>query len=206
MIVFSLKKKNNDVEILFEDGSTIIVDYNVAVSNGIRKNDNLSEEKIKYLLDRSEINKIKKYAFRFLGIRNHSSFEIKLKLLKKNFAKELVDIAVKELIDNAFINDRNYALQYLEEKIAKGKSGPNKIESELIKRGISREIIKEIFTQIDTSYSFETALKLAVKKLKTFKEKDVTKSKQKIFLYLHSKGFDTDVISIVLNKLNYDDD
>lgn len=206
MIVASLKKKNNDVEILFEDGSTIIVDYNVVVSNGIRKNDNLSEEKIKYLLDRSEINKIKKYAFRFLSIRNHSSFEIKLKLLKKNFAKELIDIAVKELIDNAFINDRNYALQYLEEKIAKGKSGPNKIKSELIKRGISREIIKEIFTQIDTSYSLDTALKLALKKIKTLKEKDTTKSKQKIFLFLHSKGFDTEVISNVLSKLNYDDD
>jgi len=206
MIVASLKKKNNDVEILFEDGSTIIVDYNVVVSNGIRKNDNLSEEKIKYLLDRSEINKIKKYAFRFLGIRNHSSFEIKLKLLKKNFPKELVDIAVKELIDNAFINDRNYALQYLEEKIAKGKSGPNKIKSELIKRGISREIIKEIFTQVDNSYSLETAFKLALKKLKSLKETDITKSKQKIFLFLHSKGFDTEVISKVLSKLNYDND
>lgn len=206
MIVSSLKKKNSSVELFFEDGSIILVDYSIVVSNGIRRNDDLDHEKIEYLLNRSEFKKIQNYAFRFLGIRNHSSLEIKLKLFKKKFPYDLVNEAVNDLIERNILNDRQFAQQYLEEKIAKGKTGPSKIKSELIRKGISREILLDLFASVDDIQSIETALKLAIKKQKSIKEKDYKKNKQKIFYYLHTKGFDSDVISQVLNKLNLDEE
>lgn len=206
MIVSSLRKKNSIVEIYFEDGSTIKVDYNIVVSNGIRKNDNLSEDKIEYLINRSELTKIKNFAFRFLGIRNHSSFELKLKLQKKKFPPDLVNEAINELIESNIIDDRQFARQYVEEKTIKGKSGPNKINSELIRKGISRDILQELFANYDENMSLQIAEKLAVKKQKSIKEKDRKKSKQKIFLFLHSKGFDTDTITRVINKLDFNDE
>lgn len=206
MIVSSLKKKNSSVELYFEDGSSIVVDYGVVVSNGIRKNDDLSQDKIEYLLNQSELKKIQNYAFRFLGIRNHSSLEIKLKLFKKKFPRDFVNEAVNDLLDRNILNDQQFAQQYLEEKTAKGKSGPGKIKSELIRKGISREILEELFAKADNTQTIETALKLAIKKQKSIKEKDLKKSKQKIFTFLHTKGFDSDIIANVLNKLKLDDE
>ncbi|NMB81541.1 MAG: regulatory protein RecX [Ignavibacteria bacterium] len=206
MIVSSLKKKNSSVELYFEDGNSIVVDYGVVVSNGIRKNDDLSQDKIEYLLNRSELKKIQNYAFRFLGIRNHSSLEIKLKLFKKKFPHDLVNEAVNDLLDRNILNDQQFAQQYLEEKTTKGKSGPGKIKSELIRKGISREILEELFAKADNTQTIETALKLAIKKQKSIKEKDFKKSKQKIFSFLHNKGFDSDIIANVLNKLKLDDE
>lgn len=202
MIIVSLKRKNGNVEIVFDDGNVIVVDYDVVIKSGIRRSDNLNEDEIKYLINRSEINKIKKYAFRFLGIRNHSSYEIKLKLLKKKFPQDLVNEAVNELIEGNILNDFKFAEQFLEEKSAKSKFGPNKIRNDLIKKGINRKILDELFSKIDEKHSFDVALALAEKKQKTIKEKDRKKSKQKIFFYLQSKGFDIDVIYNVLNKLN----
>lgn len=206
MIVSSLKKKNSSVELFFEDGSSIVVDYGVVVSNGIRKNDDLSPNKIEYLLNRSEFKKIQNYAFRFLGLRNHSSLEIKLKLFKKKFPHDLVIEAVDDLLERNILNDRQFAQQYLEEKTAKGKYGPGKVKSELIKKGISREIIGDLFSKVDDTQTLETAFQLAVKKQKSIKEKDFKKNKQKIFYYLHTKGFDSDTITGVLKKLNLDDE
>jgi regulatory protein len=205
MIVSSLKKKNNSVEIIFEDGSVIVADYNVVVAEAIRKNDDLSEEKINYLLNRSELNKIKNYAFRFLGIRNHSSRELKLKLIKKKFPVDLIDEAISELISQNLIDDKQFAKQFLDEKLSKGKSGPNKIKAELIKKGIERKIIDELILSIDNDSSYQNALNLAMKKFRTFNEKDKKKSKQKIFNFLHTKGFDSELILSVLKEIIIDE-
>lgn len=206
MIVSSLKKKNNSVEIIFQDGSVIVADYNVVVAEAIRKNDDLSEDKIKYLLYRSELSKIKNYAFRFLGIRNHSSRELRLKLIKKKFPLELIDEAISELIANNFIDDTKFAKQFVDEKLTKGKFGPNKIKSELIRKGIERKIIDELILSIDTKSSYQNALNLARKKYHTIKEKDRNKSKQKIFNFLHTKGFDSELILSVLKEIISDDE
>lgn len=206
MIVSSLKKKNNSVEIIFVDGSVIVADYNVVVSESIRKNDDLSEEKINYLLNRSELSKIKNYAFRFLGFRNHSSRELKLKLIKKKFPVDLIDEAISDLLSKNLINDCQFAKQFLTEKLSKGKSGPNKIKAELIKKGIERNIIDKLILSIDNDSSYQNALNLAIKKFRTFNEKDKKKSKQKIFNFLHTKGFDSELILSVIKEITSDDE
>ena len=205
MIISSLQKKRNDVEIFLEDGSKISLDYHVVVDSGIRKNDVLSEDKIKYLINRSELNKIKNQAFRFLSLRNHSSHELKLKLVKKNYPRELIDDAINQLREKDFINDREFAKQFIEEKINKKKSGFYKIKSELNKKGIERELIEELLSSLDSEISLDNAFKLAKKKYAQLIQKKIDNKKlnQKIFSFLASKGFETDIILSVLNKLKF---
>lgn len=205
MIVSSLQKKRNDVEIFFEDGSKISLDYHVVLDCGIRKNDLLTEDKIKYLINRSELNKIKNQAFRFLSLRNHSSHELKLKLIKKNYPKELIDDAIEQLKVKNFINDREFARQYIDEKINKKKSGFFKIKSELNKKGIERELIEELLSSLNSQISLDIASNLAKKKYDQLIQKkiDHRKLKQKIFSFLASKGFETDIILSVFNKLKF---
>jgi regulatory protein len=206
MIVSSLKKKNNSVVVCFQDGSEIVIDYNVVVKLGVRINDQLSEDKIKLLLNRSEISKIKNYAFRFLGFRNHSSQELKLKLLKKKFSPELIAEVLNELTEKNILDDTQYAKQYLEEKLRKGKTGPNKIKSDLLRKGIKREVVDKLCLSVYADSSFQTALELAGRKILTIKEKDKRKVKQKIYFYLHNKGFESDIILAVLKKIFIDND
>ncbi|MDQ7816000.1 MAG: regulatory protein RecX [Melioribacteraceae bacterium] len=205
MIISSLQKKRNDVEIFFEDGSKISLDYHVVVDNGIHKNDFLSEDKIKYLINRSELNKIKNQAFRFLSLRNHSSHELKLKLIKKKYPRELIDDAINQLREKDFINDREFAKQYIEEKVNKKRSGFYKLKAELNKKGIERELIEELLSGLDSKISLDNAFNLAKKKYDQLiqKKNDHRKLKQKIFSFLASKGFETDIILSVLDQLKF---
>lgn len=203
MIVASLVRKGNDVEIIFDDGSGLLLDYHVVVDNGIRKNDSLSEEQINFLKDRSELNKIKHQAFRFLGLRNHSSYELKLKLLKKKFHPALIDEALQSLKEKKYLDDHKFSLQMIEEKMKKKKSGSIKIKSELKRKGISRELADQLINNLDQNQFYESAYNLARKKYDQLikKESDYRKIKQKLYSFLSLKGFGLDIITSAINRI-----
>jgi regulatory protein len=208
MRITSIRKRRSDVEISFEDQSKIILGYKVVIDNGLRRNDDLNDEGIKELLMQTEKLKIKDSAFRLLGRRAHSVFELTQKLTIKSFHKDLIDSVISDLKKNNYLNDDDFALAYAAERLSKRKSGINKIKSELIKKGVNRKSIELVLSEVDNSKSETTALELAQKKFMslTKNENDRRKIKQKIFSFLFSKGFETDTILKVVNQLKLDED
>lgn len=203
MIISSLHKKRNDVDLFFENGSKIILDYRVVIDNRLKPGDSLSEETIKYLINRSELNRIKDQAFRFLSFRHHSSHELKLKLIKKNHPKNLIEEVISELIENKYLNDYDFAKSYIEEKITRKKSGSIKLKSGLMQKGVDRNIIDNLIVNLDLQLSFDNAFLLAQKKYNQLiqKEQDKNRIRQKLFTYLINKGFENDIIMPALNRL-----
>lgn len=204
MIITSLKKKRSDVEICFDDNSKLLLDYRVVFDNGLRRNDLLNESQINIFLYRSEKHKIKDSAFRFLSRRLHSSQELRTKLIKKRFRKEIIDEVIMGLVNKNFLNDLNFAQSYLNEKISRKREGFNKVKADLIKKGIARNIIAQLIDLVDSNLLEKNAFELARKKLSFLKarETDNKKMRQKLFSFLMSKGYEIDLINIVLNKLN----
>ena len=142
MRITSIRKRRSDVEIVFEDQSKIIVGYKVVVDNGLRRNDDLTEEQINELLTQTEKLKIRDSAFRLLGRRAHSVFEISQKLARKGFRKELIEIVISDLKGNNYLNDDNFSQAFVNERLAKRKSGINKIRAELIRKGVNKKSIE----------------------------------------------------------------
>lgn len=203
MIISSLHKKRNDVDLFFEDGSKIILDYRVVIDNRLRAGDSITEETIQYLLNRSELSRIKDQAFRFLSIRHHSCQELKLKLIKKKHPENLIDEVISELIEKKYLNDYDFAKSYIDEKLTRKKYGSIKLRSGLIQKGIDRRIIDNLLINVDLQLSFDNAFLLTQKKYNQLiqKEQDKNKIKQKLFIFLMNKGFETDTIMSVLKKL-----
>ncbi len=208
MRITSIRKRRSDVEIIFEDQSKIIVAYKVVIDSGLRRNDDISNEQTKELLTQTEKLKIKDSAFRLLGRRAHSVFELTQKLTRKSFCKDLVESAVSELKKDGYLNDDSFAQAYTLERLTKRKSGINKIKSELIKKGVNRKSVESALSVIDQSSSETNAFELAEKKLKSLnkKENGIRKLKQKLFSFLFSKGFETEIIMKVLNRMKLGED
>jgi regulatory protein len=208
MIISSIRKRRNGVEVIFDDNSKILVDYRVVVDNGLRKNDDLTTEQVNKLLAQSEKLKLKDSAFRLLGMRHHSKYEIAQKLIRKGFERQGVETILNELVEKGFLNDTEFAKAYFTERQNKKRVGINKIRAELIKKGIDKKIIEDLLAVEDSSISEETAFELASKKLKSLihKESDARKIKQKISASLFSKGFDFDLIRKTIDKLNLSED
>lgn len=206
MIITSLVRKRSDVELVFDDGNKVSLDYRVVYDNGLRKNDNVSEDELKSFLYKSDLLHIRDAAFRLLARRLHSSHELKLKLIKKKYDKSIIDNVIQSLKEQNYLDDDQFAKLLAEEKSVKKKFGRNKIRAELYKKGIDKSVIDSILNNEDDKLNYDNAIFLAKKKLKLLIEKntDKRKLKEKLYSFLSGKGYDSELIMKVINNMNFD--
>jgi len=203
MKILSLVKKNNFVTVTFDNNDKLRLHYEVAVKCGLRKNDELSLEEIKSILDVEEKFNLKNSALRLVSRRPHSSFELRLKLQKKKFSKDDISEIIKDFLAKGYLSDKDFAERFIDEGIKK-KKGLMKIKAELFSKGISKEIIDNVLGKFnDEALIASNAEHLAVKKLTSlkYKELDPNQQKQKLYSYLNTKGYSSDIIRQVVNKI-----
>lgn len=203
MIVTEVRRKGNKVIVNFDNDDQIIIPYEVFVHNYLSKNDELSEKKKAELENKVELYKIKQSSYRYLSGRNHSKYEIRMKLLKKQYDKTLISTVLNDLERQNLINDEVFAKEYFNSLVRKRK-GLFKIKSDLSKKGVNREIIELTVNQNSDDILFlDSAIILSAKKLELLKKRDFSedKIKQKIYQFLVSRGFTSDIIRETINKL-----
>ena len=75
-----VKKGKNDVTIHINDDHFLILAVEVFLKSGLKKGDNLDEDRFSFLVEQNKLFHIKQKAFRLLGRRQHSVFELRTKL------------------------------------------------------------------------------------------------------------------------------
>ena len=109
------------------------------------------------------------------------------------------DFIINFLNEEGFINDERYCRSFVKGKLNLKKWGVNKIKLSLITKGIDREIIDDVLSEIDKdSYKEELVNILKNKKIN---EDDPYKRKAKLIRYAVSKGYS---INDVMEALNND--
>ena len=88
-------------------------------------------------------------ALRFLTLRAHSADELFKKLIKKH-TPESSQYAVEKCRELGFIDDVDFAERYANELIEKKKYGLSRVKTELISKGIDREIIENVLSGLET--------------------------------------------------------
>jgi regulatory protein len=97
------------------------------------------------------------------------------------------DFIVEFLQNEGFINDERYCRSYVKSKLNLKKWGVNKIKLSLITKGIDRDIIDEVFSEIDKDSYKEELINLL--KNKKINEPDPYKRKAKLIRYAIGKGY-----------------
>ncbi|MEE0944247.1 MAG: regulatory protein RecX [Clostridia bacterium] len=141
---------------------------------------------------------------RLLEFRSHSEFELKEKL--KHFGAKIEDIeqTLEFLHEYHLTDDRIYAAKLANDLSNIKKFGKHRIKAELVRRGISREIIYEVLDEIETDES-EQLLPLMEKKLGGVFDR---KSKDRAFRYFAARGYSFDDIKRAFDEISsevYDD-
>lgn len=204
-----VKRSDQSASVFFDDQTEIILSYEVILKNGLRKGDVVSESLFYLLKDENEKYFIKKKALNLIARRIHSSRELQLKLLQKRFNKKLIAEVIQNLSDNNIINDEAFAKIFVDEKSRTKHWGRSKLKGELIKRGISNDLIERVL-QSEMHDDSEHLKKLVEKKANILRKRNYTDQqlKQKLFSYLMSKGFEIDLIKKCVEILfteNYDE-
>ena len=124
-------------------------------------------------------------ALDILSRREHSAYELKLKLHKKYEAISEIEEVITKLESNNLLNDFRFAETYTRIRKRKG-FGPNKIHYELNNKGIKESISNEIISAEDSWE--DAALQAFRKKYKDGIAED-TKERLKQKNFLHNRGF-----------------
>jgi regulatory protein len=202
-----VKKGNKDVTIQFDDDKFLILAVEVFLKSGLKKGDEISEDRFSALIEQNKLFHIKQRAFRLLGRRMHSSSELRRKLWNKDYEQKLIDEVIQDLKNNGYLNDENFIREFVAEKSKAKNWSSKKIKSELIKRGLASKIIDEMLGQHPNETDQESAMKLTQKKFESLKKRNFEPKelRNKLSTYLFSKGFEYELIKEVISKLINDE-
>ncbi|MBI5403966.1 MAG: RecX family transcriptional regulator [Ignavibacteriae bacterium] len=165
---------------------------------GLRKNDELSDEKINEIRDYDEFNLGKKTAFSFLGYKPRTEKELIKKLKEKKISVKNIEKTLKVLKDLKYLDDGQYAKMYLEEKLSRKPAGKRLISMKLAEKGIKKEVIENVMaSQYSEEKEKKKAKELLIKYLKKVRAKSDLDKKQKCYRFLLSRGFDYEIVKSV---------
>lgn len=205
MIIERIVSKDDEKAIVcFDNGEKIVLHKDILYQSGLRKGDEISSDRFSALNQEETFYLIKQKAFRLLQRRIHTSKELYTKLRQKFSEDVLIKRCLSELQQKGFINDREFALAFVSEKQKSKKWSRTRLKSEMIKRGISAEIINDVLNETFSSEKEEqSATEIAEKKYKQLcnKESDKRKLYQKLMMFLQSKGYDYELASEVVRKI-----
>ena len=133
----------------------------------------------------------KSVAVKLLSRREHSAFEIRDKLLKRDFAEEEITQAISELKQGGWLSDERYAEAYIRMRQQKGY-GPIRIAMELHERGVDESIVDAFID--DSEENWQQILERQY--LKKYKNRPVEdyNDKAKRIRFLQYRGFPLDAI------------
>ena len=203
MRILSLVKKNNYVTVTFDTDEKLRLHYEVAVKCGLRKNDELTENEINSILKKEEEFSLKNSALYLLSRRLHSTFELRTKLMKKGYKKDVINPILEEFKSKGYLSDEDFAERFIEERLKK-KTGLMKIKAELFSKGVAREIIDTVLLKYaDDSTLLPNAKELAIKKIHSLEHKKLEpfQIQQKLYSFLGGKGYSSEIIKQVLSEL-----
>lgn len=195
----SQQKKHTHLYNIFVDESFYcsVSDMDISILN-IRVGSELSQINLENIKSNSEINKTYDRALYYLQYGPRTKQQMRKYLLQKGYNEVYIDKVIKKLVSNNYINDKQYTINFIEEKQIHGLKSNSYIKAQLIKKGIDKSIIDNCLKALNESNQCDIIKELATKK---YSQGIRYKDKQKMTQYLLRQGFNYSDISKTLDEL-----
>lgn len=191
--------KNENRVSLFIDGKFAFgMDKSDCSFMGLKTGMELTQEKYDYIVDNTVYVKAYQKADRFIGFKMRTEKEVRNKLNEEDFSEDIIERVVASMIKYKYIDDSAYALMYAKDCKNIKKWGPQRIKTELYKKGVESSIIDNALENLDiedTDLIIESLLDKRIKNTPI----DL-KEKQKHFNFLLRRGFNSEDIKRVIEK------
>ena len=193
------KKDKNRVNLYIDEEFYCGLDLDTCVKYGLKKDLELSDEKLKIVIFDAQKNDAFNKSVNYLGSALKTKKQLRDYLKKKEFSEEIIEYVIEKMVEYRYLDDAHFVDSYY--KTYKNKYGNNKMKYNLISKGVSKTIVEEYFDNLEEDNS-EVLYNLALKKLGN-KEK-TRENLDKVYRFLVSRGFDFDEVTSVIKKLKED--
>ena len=137
--------------------------------------------------------------------QDRCTFEVEQKLTSWNIPLEQQFEIINHLLSNRFLDDKRFVESFVSGKFKIKRWGKLKIKHHLIQKRIDKQAIQTGLQTIDMDLYLETLKVLAQKKFLEKKAKeDIWAIKRRVFAYLASKGYESDLIHETVAEVTKD--
>ena len=191
------------VNLDLSDKSVLKLDATVWNDLGQPREKLLTESQLEVLQRESTYLKIKNKMISLLALREHSSFELRVKIKERFFKSKnsdmtlLIERSLTEIQELGFQSDERFTKHYVESKLSNKLQGPFKILQDLQNRGISNQLANTVLSELGDQ---EIWLRKAIDSLEIFSKKSKTLNPVSLSKKLYQRGFSWDTIYQAMEK------
>ncbi len=179
-------------------GEEFSVTYDFFNDLNLSLEDEVDFDTYKEILKENQYNMAKNFALGKISYSQKTSFELE-KLLKDNdFDTDVINKTIEFLKSYKLIDDKAYVKSFINDKSHISKWSRNKIRYALRSKKIDDQLTETYLSYISDEEEFQKAYDFAIKKSRGKTDYD---TKQKVYRYLSSKGFEYDIISKAIGEI-----
>ena len=182
---------------LQQDNIAITSDFTTSLINN-------REEVVKTKNDKKNAEYLRSYLLKLLGGKDYSESDLIKKSILKGFSSQDFLPIIEDFKSKKWIDDIRYSENIVH--YYQGKKGINWIKQKLFQKGISKEIVQNLFSQNSNNLEPDQNVKLLLErkhKITNWSNIDI-KVKNKVLYFLSSRGFSSPfkIIQIWQNNLS----
>ncbi len=138
---------------------------------------------------------------RYCAYQERCHREVRDKLRDMRMIPDAADSIMVHLIQEGFLNEERFAKAFVRGKFHQKKWGRIRLRKELELRGVSSYLIeKALSEEVPEDAYRETFESLAQKRWDSLANESAQKRKQKLYSYLHYRGWEKDLIFGYFNR------
>jgi regulatory protein len=133
-----------------------------------------------------------------------SARDLRRRLLLKGEPESDVDVTIARLTASGLVNDASYARAFVRSKVASQGFSRRRLQQELAKRGVPRDITDAAITEVLHDDAIDEAAnieRVAQKKLRTLRDLDEETRRRRLFSYLARRGYEIDAVRAVVRRV-----
>lgn len=158
----------------------------------------LDEEKIAKLLADDQVESTYQRALRLISIRPRTEKELEQYFTKWSVPPSVQTLIVERLRSNGWINDQQFAEQWVDNRLAFRPTSKKALRFELQQKGVQLNLIAAAIQDCNEE---EMAFQAAQKIMPRLNNVSRQIFRQKVYSYLARRGFPYDVISEVMERI-----
>ncbi len=144
-------------------------------------------------------------ALNYLSFKARTEHELREYFEKKKYAQDSIDKVIDKLAEYHYIDDSGYVRQYCETNAFGKRQGRAKLRQDLIRRGISEELLEQILIYVPDEDEAEFARAHFQKAMTKTEGEPYRRRLPRIQNYLFRRGFSGETVSALLREVSEED-
>ena len=153
------------------------------------------------MTDESDLSQAEYYALKLLSYRERSREEIKARMERKGFQRNVIEKVLRCLERQKYLDDKRFAELWAHDRLRKGY-GKWRVVSELREKGVNQEITDEVIKKIySTVDEIGMALDLVKRRGYNLGSVEDQGAARRVSEFLRRRGFSFSVIREVMSRI-----